>query len=200
MNCCGSKICFIILSLFFCSFIYAQTNKKDIEWSPEGLRAKNYRLLRQSKTEGDIKVGAVTGSKPVMDASVLNINGKRVLRITFSNRFDYAGSWMLKSETHNEGLLKHEQGHFDLNEIYTRKMFQQCKSFKFTGNFRNEIYTIMQAENNELKQVQQIYEKETAHGTNESGQSDWNDKIATELASIPSCKGQVIEQQLPDKE
>lgn len=190
----------IFLFLFISSISYAQRHKKDVEWSAGGLTPENYRLVRSSKTHGSIKIGAVTGSKPEMDANILNIDGKRVLRVTLDNRFDYAGSWMLKSETHNTGLLKHEQGHFDLNEIYTRKMFQQLKNFRFTGDFRNEIYTIMQAENNELKRVQQIYEKETAYGTNKSGQAEWNNKIAAELASVPTYKDQAIEQQLPDKE
>lgn len=197
MQHCGSKIILIPFFLFFYSFIHAQWHKKDVEWSPNGLTAKNYRLIRSPKTDGDVKVGANTGSKPAMDASVLNIDGKRVLQIILSNRFDYENSWMLKSEIHNVDLLKHEQGHFDLNEIYTRKMFQQFKNFRFTNDFRNEIYTIMQAVNNELKQVQQIYEKETAYGTNKDGQSKWSDKIATELASIPSYKDQKIDQVLP---
>lgn len=200
MNRYGRKIFFIIFFFFFCSFIHAQRHKKDIEWSAGGLTPKNYRLVRAPKAGGNIRIGAVTGSKPAMEASVLDIDGKRVLKITLSNRFDYKGSWMLKSETHNADLLKHEQGHFDLNEIYTRKMFQQFRNFKFTGDFRNEIYTIMQAENSELKRVQQIYEKETAYGTNKPGQAAWSDKIAAELASVPSYKGQAIEQQLPDKE
>lgn len=188
----------IAFLLFFAAFFtHAQSHKKDIEWSPDGLTAKDYKLVRPPKTDSNIKIGAVTGSKPAMDASVLNIDGKRVLKITLSNRFDHESSWMLKSEAHNAALLKHEQGHFDINEIYTRKMFQQFRNFKFTNDFKNEIYTIMQSVNNELLQMQRLYEKETMNGTNVDGQAKWNSKIAADLASVPSYKDQAVEQELP---
>ncbi|MDE1191108.1 MAG: hypothetical protein PW786_03085 [Arachidicoccus sp.] len=190
----------LLIILFSSTSAIGQWKKKDVEWSPEGLTYKNYKLIHDSKKNADAKIGAVTGSKPAMDASVVNIDEKRFLRITLSNHFDYDKSWMLKSEINNSALLKHEQGHFDINEIYTRKTFQQFKNFRFTENFKQEIYSIMQAENNELIQMQQLYEKETVYGTNAEGQAKWNTIIADDLVSVPSYKGQVIEQQIPEKE
>ncbi len=186
----------IIIAAFAC-FVGNAQSKKDVKWNANGLTSKNYRLIHSPKNAGDIKIGAETASKPKMEGVVEIINAKRILKITLDNRFDYKNSWMLKSERHNAALLKHEQGHFDLNEIYTRKTFQRLKDFKFTNNFKKEIDTIMQAMNLQLRQEQQLYEDETIHGISTINQLKWNKEIESNLAEMPSYQDQAIEQEIP---
>lgn len=94
-------------------------------------------------------------------------------------------------------LLAHEQGHFDLNEIYTRKTFEQLRQFRFTQHFKSEIAQIMNAMNRELKKVQNNYEQQTMHGLMTKNQAIWRQRIARALQDLPPYEGRKISQTLP---
>jgi hypothetical protein len=75
-------------------------------------------------------------------------------------------------------ILTHEQGHFDIAEIFARKLNKQMKEYKFDKNsFKEdlkEIYTNITAEK---EQTQNSYDKETNHSINKEKQTEWLKKI-----------------------
>ena len=102
-------------------------------------------------------------------------------------KFNRERSW---TKTYrNFEVLLHEQKHFDLTEIYARKMRQAylsidnpCKySMDELGNIYDEYFE-------ELKNVQDQYDAETDHGLNKQRQRAWNDMIAKRLASLDGYK------------
>ncbi|TAE78919.1 MAG: DUF922 domain-containing protein [Bacteroidetes bacterium] len=82
--------------------------------------------------------------------------------------------------------LNHEQKHFDLCEVYARKIRQKIaeKDFtkvKDTPAEINKIYNKLIAE---YFKEQEKFDKETEHGINAAKQQIWNEKIAGMLADL----------------
>lgn len=173
---------------------------RDKQWSPDGLQVADFRVVKPEKKSGSLSVGAVTSSQPGVEVSVMEQDLQRVLKISMTNRFNYNKSWISANALTDTGLLKHEQGHFDLNEIYTRKTFEQLRQVRFSNGFKKEIAQVMGAMNSELSKIQQNYERETMHGLIIQNQRIWNQRIALALQQTPPYEGRQITQTLPPED
>ncbi len=97
------------------------------------------------------------------------------------NTFYINKSWV-KPDAKIASILDHEQGHFDLCEIYTRKLRERLNSFDFNAaDVRQQLMSIYSEVNAEYERRQQAYEYETVHGTNFAQQKKWQDAISHEL-------------------
>jgi hypothetical protein len=105
--------------------------------------------------------------------------------VTVYNKFYVNKSWV-KSDAKIPEILDHEQGHFDLCEIFTRKLRQEMGLFNFNGqeDFKLALISIYTKISDEYESTQQAYEKETAHGTNIAGQKKWRQNINRELTEL----------------
>jgi hypothetical protein len=83
-------------------------------------------------------------------------------------------------------LLNHEQIHFDIVELYARKMRQRLaeKDFKKINNIRGEIQKQYDKAISELNKEQDKYDKDTEHGMNSAKQQVWNESIAAQLKEL----------------
>ena len=80
-------------------------------------------------------------------------------------------------------MLIHEQGHFDLCEIYTRKLRQRIQRARITGsNLKPALRKIYNEVQDEYVRRQEQYEEETEHSLNREGQAKWVRIIERELA------------------
>ena len=97
------------------------------------------------------------------------------------NTFYTDKSWV-RPDAKIQSILTHEQGHFDLCEIYTRKLKVRMEQFDFNApDVRKALMGIYTEISNEYETRQQAYERETTHGTNLGQQKRWTDMIAAEL-------------------
>lgn len=98
--------------------------------------------------------------------------------------FDKQQSWV--RITDSLGLV-HEQGHFDIVEIYVRK-FNNAFSVPYI-NDRKDIVDFQTKQFNaiaeELNKTQAAYDKETDSHLNQKEQEKWNEWIKKQLDSIP---------------
>ena len=190
--------CVISLLLPWQSFGQFSDSARDVQWSPQGLRPENFRVVTPARKSAKLSVGAVTSSEPGVEVSVLQQDLRQVLKISMTNKFNYNKSWISAEAINDSALLAHEQGHFDLNEIYARKTFEQLRQFRFTPQFKSEIAQIMNAMSSELKKVQKNYEQQTIHGLMASNQAIWSRQIALALQQLPPYEGRQISQTLPE--
>lgn len=90
-------------------------------------------------------------------------------------------SWA--SENLSEKLLAHEQLHFDISELFARKLRKKIKEMNFDN--RNEIKANIQqiysSTNKECIQWQLTYDEETAHSNNRTRQQKWEEKISKQI-------------------
>jgi len=100
------------------------------------------------------------------------------------NTFYSKKSWV-RSDARIQSILEHEQGHFDLCEIYTRKLRARMAGFDFNvPNVKQALINLYTEVNSEYENRQQAYEQETVHGTNVEQQKKWREMISHELSNI----------------
>ena len=113
-----------------------------------------------------------------------------VQSVTITNTTEPSLSWVVPGNA-DDRTLRHEQGHFDLNEVYRRKLEillpclrAQCATKEGVISAldaalhqkANEVLTQLQA-------AQARYDAETGHGNDPAGQARWEAQIAAWLLS-----------------
>lgn len=86
----------------------------------------------------------------------------------------------------SEYVLNHERRHFDLAELFARKLRKKIASFDFlkVRNVQDKINKAYNQVVEELLREQEKYDRETENGINMARQNLWNEKIAVELAAL----------------
>lgn len=101
--------------------------------------------------------------------------------ITIENIFDKKQSWVKNSGKTNY-ILNHEQKHFDISEIYARKLRKKLSEEQFEfSSIQKNISKIVKDNYKEAISFQNKYDKETKHSVNIEKQEIWNEKIEDEL-------------------
>jgi len=104
--------------------------------------------------------------------------------LTWSIRcsFDKNLSWV---RVKNDAVLAHEQGHFDIAEIYARKLNKALKDYHFNAktvaNDVNKIYNDMMTAHHD---AQEVYDHETDYSRNKEKQDEWLKKISDDLKGL----------------
>ncbi len=105
-----------------------------------------------------------------------------------------------KESWHKDGYsiayyLNHEQKHFDITEIYARKLRKTLTDtvFKTETIAKKEINRIIRSNNKALNDYQDLYDKETNHSINKENQSLWDKKIDEELKSLSNYTKNIVE-------
>lgn len=91
------------------------------------------------------------------------------------SRFSRTRSWGLHK---TEYIQSHEQGHFDIAEIYARKLHKEMSEYKFDKKtFRKDLKKIYDDVTEEKEEFQNQYDRETRHSINKARQAEWLKKI-----------------------
>ena len=89
--------------------------------------------------------------------------------------FSKTKSWGLMKTNY---ILAHEQGHFDITEIFARKLHQSLLDYKINRNtFKSDIDSIYQSIVKQKEAFQNTYDDETDHSRRKAIQLEWLDKI-----------------------
>ena len=107
-----------------------------------------------------------------------------------ASQFSYTiKSWFSRSRSwgrhKTDYILSHEQGHFDIAEIYARKLHQRMSTYQFNkNNYQKELNRIYNEVADEKAAVQQQYDRETRHSIDEVRQAEWLKKISRMLEEL----------------
>ena len=100
------------------------------------------------------------------------------------NTFQTYTSWVRAADS-TADVLEHEQCHWDICELYTRKMRQRFAVASINvSNLQRVVSKIFNETQREYGARQQRYENETRHGTIREQQTRWTQMIADELAAL----------------
>jgi hypothetical protein len=90
-------------------------------------------------------------------------------------------------------LLKHEQVHFNIEELYLRMLKKKITETCFLkSTFKNTFSLLIKNYENQAKEAQKIYDKETNLSRNEKKQEEWNKKIAKQLKDLEAYSSDII--------
>jgi hypothetical protein len=75
-------------------------------------------------------------------------------------------------------ILAHEQGHFDIAEIFARKLNKQMNAYRFDkDNFKDDLKKIYTSITSEKEAMQNEYDRVTNHSILKEKQMEWLKKI-----------------------
>lgn len=104
------------------------------------------------------------------------------LNVEVNNYFDSKLSWTKNKES--ASLLAHEQLHFDITELYTRKIRKKLKEIISEEAIRNGTVNKESSKLlKEWKEFQLQYDSETNHGVLANKQKEWELKVQNLLAN-----------------
>ncbi len=128
---------------------------------------------------------AVTNSGFGYQSSGINLfrKGELFVQAFFYNH----GSWVLP-EGRTDYVLRHEQIHFDLTEIFSRKLRKALNDAHVTPINSVKANTIFEKIKKELEQRQADYDYETKHGLKKETQQEWEAIVELELAKYELYK------------
>jgi len=95
--------------------------------------------------------------------------------------FFYPNESWYKPTVCNDLVLSHEQLHFDISELFARKMRKRLRETSFSDNVKAEIKEIYREILKELADFQELYDWETNFSRNPEQQAIWNIKVTEEL-------------------
>ena len=99
-----------------------------------------------------------------------------------SCNFDQNSSW---GRVKNDHILSHEQGHFDISEIYARKLNKALKAYRPRENsISRDVNEIYKKVMDELLVMQNKYDEETDYSRNFTQQRNWLVRIDNYLEGL----------------
>lgn len=100
---------------------------------------------------------------------------------TVRAEFEKNNSWYYAKHK-TEAALSHEQLHFDITELYARKLRAKLASMKNPCD-KSSVGTVYQANENAFVEFVKQYDIETSHGVNKQKQSEWAAKVQNLLSA-----------------
>lgn len=173
----GALKVFLITGL--CLFgLGPQQELETISWSERKLTWEDF---KGEPPQSD-RVAATTASGISYRFTTLS-NTSKHLKVNFeiSTHFYPNESWY-KPELCDDIILGHEQLHFDITELFARKLRKEFSQATFDHtNIKSKVKSIYNKNNKELSAFQNRYDAETNFSRNRKNQRIWNLKIKEAL-------------------
>lgn len=178
-------------SIYFLSSVLGQSQKRDlVEWN------ETFKISLE-----DYK-GRITDTLNYVNTNcgiycIPQIIGDSA-SITIIAYMDKNKSWIRKKYADSLALT-HEQGHFDLTEIYARKFKKRVMSLRLNKrNFTKNIKLIYDTTWEDLQKQHTAYDKATQGGSVEFAQRTWQNYIRENLTLYTPYSTQTIKFPIPD--
>lgn len=105
--------------------------------------------------------------------------------LTVTNVFNPNLSWVQPSQINRRQLLEHEQLHFDIAELYARRLRKEFSTSRITyTNLKRKTESIFDKVYQDYLKRQEAYEKETDYSLNTQNQLEWRRTIDAELTDL----------------
>lgn len=83
----------------------------------------------------------------------------------------------VKKGMETEYLLNHEQRHFDIAELYARKLRMEISKMKYSTSIQDSVISAYHSSHVDYKQFQTKYDEETNHSGDKVKQNEWDVQI-----------------------
>ena len=171
------KFCYGLIGIAFLFLSTSSNNTEVIYWTPE------YRLtwddFQGNPNFSHKNISAITSS------GIVHYKGCEdgLIKYKIRSYFEKDQSWV-KNEARTKHHLIHEQIHFDITELYARKLRKALKKRQFVCGqeveFDNFVFAFSQSWQNE----QQNYDLLSRHSMEKQQQREWFYRIAMELSLL----------------
>ena len=180
----------IVWACLFTSYnLAAQFTTPSMVWSKKNLRWKDFKRKPDS-TLLATKWGAATSSWVEERYAV---TPQHEIRFIIRAWFNPDLSWTREITKSSSYALAHEQYHFNMAELYARKMKKVLGSLELTkADYRREIAELLKNFHDQYRLQQIRYDTETDHGRNMQLQYNWIGSIDDEMKALSSYNDSVL--------
>ena len=168
----------VFFYILFTSLFFQQTETQ-IRWTAD---QKLIWSDFEATPDNSIEYDALTNWQISYSASYSSDQGLEYEVHCFFNKDK---SWK-KDESASDHLLAHEQLHFDIAELYARKLRKVLESYKVKKNIEKEINKLFEMVLAECNKDQKQYDKESDHSNDKEVQSKWIKRISKEIKELNS--------------
>jgi predicted secreted Zn-dependent protease len=142
-----------------------------LEWTSRKLSWNDYKAKAPEQTDA----AAITSTAIAFEYHVRS----NKLSYNISCRFSRTRSW---GKYRTEYILGHEQGHFDITELYARKLSKELSEYEFNPrSYRKDLNKIYESVMREKEDLQNQYDEETDYSRKKGRQNEWLARIADML-------------------
>jgi hypothetical protein len=154
---------------------------------PEIIQWKDSTKLKWSDFKGvpdNTRIGRAASTSCYIEYNF--IEKEDVAEIEVYTIFDPNGSWKrFHIDESHINLLKHEQTHFDIFEIYARKFRKTISNTKlYSSGIKKDLSIILDRISTECEARQDLYDQQTEHSVNRQKQLEWEKMVNEELAAL----------------
>jgi hypothetical protein len=171
-------VTFLLVMLGAWGLNNAKPDDKQILWTKDS-------LLTWDDFQGKAPATAATAA---MTYTTIGLNSfdytSTSYNVSIKAMFVKNKSWVqIKKAT--DYLLKHEQLHFDIAELFARKLRKGLTEGKFTSSqLSNQVTAMFKDYNSKLEAYQAKYDKETNHSRITEKQEQWESAVPKELLKL----------------
>ncbi|MGI4738271.1 MAG: DUF922 domain-containing protein [Janthinobacterium lividum] len=99
--------------------------------------------------------------------------------------FDPVASWVREPTTMTPALLRHEQLHFDIAEVYARRLRQQLATMRLScSKLGDRFERVSQAAYAAWQKAEDDYDLDTRHGLEHARQTQWEAQVRQQLLDL----------------
>lgn len=168
---------YLFVLCFFGLNLLSSQEYETISWSERRLTWEDF---KEEPPLSD-RVAATTASGISYQFSTSETRNGYTVDFEISTHFYPNKSWY-KPELCDEVILSHEQLHFDISELFARKLRKELTTASFTHeNVKRKIKVLYNQNNAALSDFQNKYDTETNFSRNREQQLIWNEKIEKAL-------------------
>ena len=171
-----------LLTFLICVSFKPETDKDSILW-------KENRPLTWDDFKGkpERRFAAASTSYDILKDITKETN--KTATVEIEAVFFCETSWK-KSQWVNEQVLQHEQKHFDIVELYARKLRKTISetTFESFSDLKTNIETLYDANDKAMDAYQDKYDDETDGSMNGEQQRIWMKKIMAEIKELDAYK------------
>lgn len=171
----GRSVRLLILMMLFQTGI-AQAQEGILPWSYERLLVWSDFVGQPDEPESIYAAATYAGLS--LDVTDVSFSG----RVSFKVRavFDSHRSWVNTARL-DDALLAHEQLHFDIAEVYARRLERKLNAMQLKVRDKEVAKKLLAQYNTAQMQEQKRFDKECVHGLNREHEHKWRSKIDREL-------------------
>ncbi|MEO7924148.1 MAG: DUF922 domain-containing protein [Chitinophagaceae bacterium] len=172
---------FTVLSIFLCLLAapvispaqkaitrFSTGEEELMAWSPtRKLNWNDYKASPNPESDAAASTTTILG----IDYNISSTSFSFKIQSLFSK----TRSWGLHKTNY---ILSHEQGHFDIAEVYARMLNKEMSEYRFNKKtFQKDLQKIYEKVTKEKEETQNSYDKETRHSINREKQAEWLKRI-----------------------
>ncbi|HEY0739944.1 MAG TPA: DUF922 domain-containing protein [Chryseosolibacter sp.] len=175
-----STAALLFLACLFFSFV---TNEPEAN---EVIIWNEYRPLTWDDFKGKRAEDAAGDAGTVVQIKAKPYIVKNEVKYDVSAVFVKNKSW---ADAHTKELLAHEQLHFDIAELYARKIRQEIARLSAAGEDDVKVFNrAIQKLLHESNEVDVQYDLETLHGAMQNKQAEWTKNVKSQLKALAEFK------------